>query len=175
MKQANSPQTDQSLSEARFIIEGMDCASCVSRIEGSLKKLPGISSADVNLATGEAAVCFNPNLVTPTDIRNRVDAIGYRAEDIPVTSVELEKLETEREVEYKRKLTKFWIAVTLTLPIAVSEMFMWEFPGSRWVFLALATPVVFWAGRDFFTGTWKAARAKAADMDTLIALSTGVA
>src|SRR5690349_20445488 len=97
MKQANPQQTDQSLSEARFIIEGMDCASCVMRIEGSLKKLSGISSADVNLATGEAAVCFNPNLVTPADIRSRVDAIGYRAEDIPLTSVEMEKLEGERE------------------------------------------------------------------------------
>src|SRR5689334_5075450 len=107
MKQANPPQTNGDQAEARFIIEGMDCASCVSRIEGSLKKLPGISSADVNLATGEAAVCFNPKLVTPADIRGRVDAIGYRAEDIPVSSQELEKLEVEREREYKHKLTKF--------------------------------------------------------------------
>src|SRR6185503_788480 len=133
MKQTQ--QTNDTLTEARFIIEGMDCASCVSRIEGSLRKLPGISSADVNLATGEAAVCFNPNLVTPADIRGRVDAIGYRAEDIPVTTAELEKLESEREQDYKHKVTKFWIALGFTLPIAISEMFMWEFPGSRWIFL----------------------------------------
>lgn len=173
MKQTSPTNGD--LKEARFIIEGMDCASCIARIEGSLRKLPGISSADVNLATGEAAVCFNPNLVTPTDIRQKVDAIGYRAEDLPVTSAELDKLEAERESEYKRRVTKFWIALALTLPVALSEMFMWEFSGSRWVFLALSTPVVFWAGGEFFTGAWKTARSKAADMNTLIALSTGVA
>src|SRR5512147_1934695 len=113
MKQVNPAPAEDAVREARFIIEGMDCASCVARIEGSIRKLPGISSADVNLATGEAAVCFNPDLVTPTDIRQKVDAIGYRAEDIPVTSIELEKLEAEREKEYKSKVTKFWIALAL--------------------------------------------------------------
>ncbi len=160
--------------EERFLVEGMDCAACVTRIESAIKKLPGIEGASVNLATGEAAVSYAPGAVTLAAIKAAVDAIGYKAVDLPEEDLhELRSEETEKL--YRSRRLKFIVALALSLPIFIISMFMLEFGGSELLQFVLATPVVLWCGSHFFSGGFKAARAKAPDMNTLIMLSVGTA
>ncbi len=161
--------------EERFLIEGMDCASCVNRIETTIKKLPGIESASVNLATGEACVLYQPEQIASQKIKDAIDRIGYHAVDLPATKESYSVLETERASEHKKRLREFYVALALTLPIFLIEMLMIEFRGVRYFELLLATPVVFWSGSQFFVGAYKAARSKTAEMNTLVALSTASA
>lgn len=160
--------------EERFLVEGMDCASCVMRIETAIKKLPGVDEASVNLATGEAFVLYHPNQLDAQRIKKAVDTIGYKAVDIPVSDLH-EHQSQETEFLYRNRRIKFITALVLTLPVFIISMFMLEFEGSDWVQLVLSTPVVFWCGYHFFVGGWKAAKGKAPDMNTLVALSVGVA
>lgn len=144
------------------------------RIETAINKLPGIQTATVNLATGEASVFYDPHQVELSKIKESVDKIGYKAVDLPEGDL-YEHHAIESELLYTNRRLKFVVSLVLTLPVFVISMFMLEFSGSDWVQFVLATPVVLWCGLHFFTGGWKAAIAKAPDMNTLIALSVGTA
>ncbi len=152
----------------------MDCAACVTRIETAINKLPGIQTATVNLATGEASVFYDPHQVGLSKIKESVDKIGYKAVDLPEGDL-YEHHAIESELLYANRRLKFIVSLFLTLPVFIISMFMLEFTGSDWVQFILATPVVLWCGSHFFTGGWKAAIGKAPDMNTLIALSVGTA
>ncbi len=161
--------------EARFLIEGMDCASCVMRIETSLKKLPGIDNATVNLATGEASIFYKPSLVTTSNIKKRVDSIGYKAIDLPNDEASTDLIAEDRRIVYNKRVLKFFVALAFTLPVFLISMFEWRFPGSNWVEIILSTPVLFWSGAVFFIGGYKELRSKSPGMNLLVALSTGTA
>lgn len=165
-------------------VVGMHCAACAVRIEGALGQAPGVSKAAVNFATGRATVEYDPAAIAPADLRDVVRGAGYDAVLPPdghhaggVSDAE----EQARDAEYKRTRLKFVVAAVLTVPVAVLGMgghiipslapFL-DFPGRAWVELALATPVLFWAGWEFFSGAWAAARHRAADMNTLVAIGT---
>lgn len=167
--------TKDAAQETRFLIEGMDCASCVMRIETSLKKLPGIDNATVNLATGEASVFYKPELTSTANIKKRVDTIGYKAVDIPHDEVTNAAVEKERNSATAIRRNKFIAALILTLPIFFISMFDLHFFGSDWIQLILSTPVLFWSGSVFFIGGYKEVRSKSPGMNTLVAVSTGTA
>ena len=155
--------------EEAFLIEGMHCASCVARIEKGLARLPGVAGASVNLATREARVAFDPSAVSPEAIRARVAQLGYTAHDLPApadTSV------PAADTPHARRLI---VAAVLTAPVFVISMFHLRFPGSELLMLALTTPVVMWAGAEFFVGAWRGLKRGSADMNTLIAVGTGTA
>ena len=170
-----------------FPLVGMHCASCAGRIEKALASAPGVVSANVNFATTRASVRFDPKGTSPETLRQVVKDLGY---DVIQPSAGAEAAGTEemqeaeakvREAEYRRQKTKFFIALALTLPIAILAMAghlvpalapYLDFPGRAWVEFALTTPVLFWAGREFFTGAWAAAKHRVADMNTLVALGT---
>lgn len=170
---------------------GMHCAACAHRIEKALGKAEGVESCNVNFATTRATVHYNPQITNPLKLREAVQKVGYDAviEEAPLHSQvhsqggsESGKVETQaRESEYKAQKQKFIIAGTLSLPLALLAMgghFVPSLHGLMnatwrpWVELFLATPIVFWAGREFFFGAWAAARHRAADMNTLIAIGT---
>ncbi|HEY0075316.1 MAG TPA: heavy metal translocating P-type ATPase [Abditibacteriaceae bacterium] len=166
---------------------GMHCAACAHRIEKALGKTEGVESCNVNFATTRATVHYNPQVTNPQKLREAVQKAGYDAivEEKPLHShggSESGQAETQaREAEYETQKRKFIIACALTLPLAVLAMGGHFVPALKglmsaswrpWVELALATPVLFWAGREFFTGAWSAAKHRAADMNTLIALGT---
>ncbi|MEP7234472.1 MAG: heavy metal translocating P-type ATPase [Ignavibacteriota bacterium] len=161
--------------EARFLIEGMDCASCVMRIETSLKKLPGIETATVNLATGEAAISFRPGLITTANIKKRVDDIGYKAIDVPHDEASNSRIEESRSEARKKRQIKFYISLAFTIPVFLISMFGWQFEGSGWIQLLLSTPVLFWAGSVFFVGGFQEAKTRSPGMNLLVAISTGTA
>ena len=170
------PTKAQEAQEVRLLVEGMTCASCVSRVEGSLKKAPGVESASVNLATGEALVCLLPDAQTNFEtLKERVEAAGYEAVPAPDNAEEAEKLEHDRVHAHTTEVRDFWIALVLTLPIAVIGMAEIEFAGVQYLLWALSTPVLFWSGRRFFVNSWKSIRQWSPDMDLLVGMGAGSA
>jgi Cu+-exporting ATPase len=166
-------------------VVGMHCAACAVRIEGALAQAPGVSKAAVNFATGRATVEYDPAATAPDALREVVRGTGYDAV-VPAAgeahaggpSV---AESAAREADFRRTRLKFFVAAVLTVPVAVIAMAghlipslapVLDFPGRTWVELALTTPVLFWAGREFFTGALAAARHRAADMNTLVAIGT---
>src|SRR5436190_10484111 len=167
--------TKDAVQETRFLIEGMDCASCVMRIETSLKKLPGIDKATVNLATGEASVLYKPEVITTKNIKDRVDMVGYKAVDIPHDEVSTIAIEEDRQAATLIRRNKFLAALILTVPVFLISMFDVHFSGSDWLQLILSTPVLLWSGSVFFVGGYKEVRSGSPGMNTLVAVSTGTA
>jgi Cu+-exporting ATPase len=160
-------------------ITGMTCAACARRIERRLSKTPGVRSAGVNFATGRATVEFSTSEIDRRRLRETIEEIGYGVIEAEENAVE-DAEEAEREAEYSELKRKFWIAAVLSLPVLIIAMshgaieFL-NFPGVNYLQLALATPVVFYSGWQFYRAAWAGGRHLAADMNTLIAVGTGVA
>ena len=150
--------------KVRLDLEGMTCASCAARIERKLNKLDGVE-ATVNYASDQAAVTFDPGLVTVDDLVATVEAAGYHAF--------LEDAGNQRRDDVAPIRRRLLVAAALSLPLAVLSMVMpLQFDGWEWVALALSTPVVLWAGWPFHRAAAVNARHGAASMDTLVSLGT---
>ncbi|REJ71247.1 MAG: Cu(2+)-exporting ATPase [Planctomycetota bacterium] len=160
---------------ARFLVEGMHCAGCVNRVEGALTALPDVRSATVNLATGEARIESADHLPSSEQIRGALDGIGFGYRAVPETADE-EADSAQRDASAAR-LQLIRLAVAVPLAVAVMSLHMSGLHGGvwRWVQIALATPVVFFCGWSFFAGAAKTLRRGVADMNTLIAVGSGVA
>lgn len=155
----------------RFLVHGMHCAGCVSRVENALKEVPGVSDPAVNLATHEVRVRWER-------CRAVDDAVASFAPAIEKLGFELEWPDAGGVKESKLdEVSPASLAVPMLLAAVVFPLSMggWEFVGRELLLLVLTAPVVFWFGRSFFSGAWSAARSGFADMNTLIAIGTGVA
>ncbi len=178
-------------------IEGMTCASCVNRIERHLRKVEGVESATVNLATERASVIAAPR-VTTRDIVGAVEAAGYGAKVVAEGQPEApdealaEPHAAEREASPAAQTSfqqrhvadlrrRLFVATALTVPlvVALAEMtvapFLPDVVANPWLQLAFATPVQFYAGWPFYHGAWKVLKHRASDMNTLIAVGTSAA
>lgn len=168
--------------KSEFEITGMTCAACSTRVEKGLNKLDGVSIANVNLALERATVEYNPSIVSKTDIIKKVEALGYGAH---IKEGENQQEAADyRQQEIEKQTGKFIFSVILSLPllwamvghfsftsfIYVPDMFM-----NPWVQFALATPVQFLIGKQFYVGAYKALKNKSANMDVLVALGTSAA
>lgn len=147
--------------ENTLTIEGMTCASCVARVEKALAKVPGVLSAEVNLATETARIKGSGDSAA---LIAAVQRAGYGAH-----------VHLERETPAAVPLWPVLLAAALSLPLAlpmVADLFgrHWMLPG--WLQFALATPVQFWLGARFYAAGWKALRAGSGNMDLLVALGT---
>ena len=182
---AESPALDRT----ELPLLGMHCAACASRIEKALGQTPGVEEANVNFATSRASVRFDRSRTNPEALREAVQEAGYDAllppANEPCASAspsDLSQAEDQaRETEYAEQRRRFVIAAALTLPVAILAMGghaipalapLLDFLERPWIELALTTPVLFWAGREFFLGAWNAARHRAADMNTLVSVGT---
>ncbi len=183
-KTATRPHRDTSPAVLDVPVLGMSCAACASRIEGTLRDAPGVEQASVNFATTRATVKYRPADTTPDALREVIRGQGYDAvlPDPAAGGVDGEDAAAAaQEGEYRRARVRFVVAAVLTLPVLVLGMGghlipalepAFAFPARPWIELLLTAPVLFWAGRDFFTGAWAAARHRAADMNTLVAIGT---
>jgi Cu+-exporting ATPase len=154
-----------------FRVEGMTCASCVQRVENALRSVPGVESAVVNLANHKARI---KGTGADAALIEAVERAGYRL--FPIAAQERPDDVRLREQDHLQRLKRKLIgAAVLTAPVLAIAMFDLMFPGAAIVQLVLTTPVVFWAGREFFEVAWKLARGGSANMDTLIAIGTGAA
>jgi Cu+-exporting ATPase len=173
--------------QCEFPLLGMNCAGCAGRIEKTFSGTPGVAKAAVNFATTRATVKYDPQVTNPQALKQVVRDMGYdvlEAGSGGTDTDEAELLEAQSKVheeQYRKNRGKFVIALALTIPVAILAMAghlvpalaeTLNFPGRAFVELALTTPVLFWAGREFFTGAWSAAKHRVADMNTLVALGT---
>ena len=152
----------------------MGCAGCAVNVEKALNKQKGVLHAAVNYAAAMATVEYDSSQVSPESLRKAVQDAGY---DLLTDSGDDSSDEVERahEAKYKKlKFRTFW-AVILSIPLFVIGMLFMKMPYAGEISWLLATPVVFWLGRDFFTDAWKQLRHRSANMNTLVALSTGIA
>jgi len=160
-------------------ITGMTCASCVARVEKALKSVPGVEQANVNLATEKATLEFDPHRVAIADLRKAVEGAGYGIGEEPISEIAT-TAEKGKQGEIAAIRNKMIAALALGVVIflgSFSNWFPWV-PGflhNWYVLWALATPVQFWAGWQFYKGAINSARHFSADMNTLIAVGTSAA
>jgi P-type Cu2+ transporter len=159
--------------KATFPVLEMTCAACAVSVESMLKATPGVQEAAVNFANQTAIVAFDAGVTQPEQLQQAVRSIGY---DLVIDAVDTEAVQEEaREFHYQKvKHRTVWSGI-LALPVVIIGMWFMEMPYSNIISLILTTPVVFYFGRNFFINTWKQARHRKANMDTLVALSTGIA
>lgn len=152
----------------------MTCASCAVSVESLLKTQLGVEKASVNYANAQLQLRWIPGLVSLVQLRKLVQDLGYDLllENEDVIEENLERIEEKRLKALQKKTV--W-SIGLSLPIAVLGMFFMDLQHVNYIMWVLSTPVVFWMGRDFYLRAWKQASNRSANMDTLVALSTGVA
>ncbi|UOE54003.1 heavy metal translocating P-type ATPase [Bacillus sp. CMF12] len=167
--------------KAEFELLGMTCAACSGRIEKGLNKLPGVKQAVVNLALETGTVEYNPEQISIQDMIKKVENLGYQAK---VKMDKDEDIEGYREKEIEKQKGKFIFSLILSIPLFWSMVGHFEFTSfiyvpdmfmNPWVQLALAAPVQFFIGKQFYAGAYKALKNKSANMDVLVALGTSAA
>ncbi|MBK6435495.1 MAG: copper-translocating P-type ATPase [Rhodanobacteraceae bacterium] len=173
MNIASPVPTGEPTTRFTLAISGMNCASCVGRVERALKKVSGVVDASVNLATESATVQAGDAVTREILIAAVVDA-GYhvRASDSPVTTDARAPSDDSRNHQEHRHLV---FAALLSLPLLVPMIALaWGehrmLPG--WLQLTLATPVQFWLGARFYRAGWSALKVGTGNMDLLVALGT---
>ncbi|MGE6364994.1 heavy metal translocating P-type ATPase [Bacillus paramycoides] len=167
--------------KAEFMVSGMTCAACANRVEKRLNRLDGVSKATVNFALESATVEFNPDEISVTEMKSTITKLGYKLE---VKSDEQNSSTDHRLQEIERQKKKFIISFVLSFPLLWAMVSHFSFTSfiylpdmlmNPWVQLALATPVQFIIGGQFYIGAYKALRNKSANMDVLVALGTSAA
>lgn len=182
--------------ERTLPITGMTCAACVTRVEKALRKVDGVLEATVNLATETASIRYLPDQASLEQIKSAVTKAGYGVIETGEDD-DAEDSETQaRQAELKRKRANLIVALILGVPLMIVSMMhdfglispIWlgsarEMTGMNhdmpafynlwpWLFGLMATPVVFYSGRDFLRGAWVNLKHGSANMDTLIALGS---
>jgi P-type Cu2+ transporter len=156
-----------------YSVTGMSCASCAARSESHVKSLPGIKKASVNFASTSLQVEFEPETISPSDIKKALQSIGY---DLIIDETNSRQLKEEAQKEHFIKIRKNTIgSAVLSIPLVIIAMVFMNIPHANYIMLILASPVVFWFGRQFPVNALKQARHRSTNMDTLVALSTGIA
>jgi Cu2+-exporting ATPase len=157
-----------------FPVLGMTCASCANSAQTIVQAQEGVINAEVNFATGNLTVEYLPNMTNAAKLQKAVQSIGY---DLLVEdeTKQQETLEAIHAQKFQKLKTKTIWAIILSLPVVVIGMFFMNMSYANEIMWAFSTPVVLWLGRDFFINAWKQAKHRSANMDTLVALSTGIA
>jgi P-type Cu2+ transporter len=184
---ANAEKTKKELDKGikpekrTFPVLQMSCASCAASIERILKAQEGVVDAAINFAAATVSVEYLPTLVQPAGLKKAVQDGGY---DLVIESEknERETLEEIHQKKYSRLKKRTIGAALLSLPVVIIGMFFMGpsvgragMPYGNEIMWILSTPVLLWFGKDFFVNAWKQAKHRTANMDTLVALSTGVA
>uniref|UniRef100_UPI003FEEA675 heavy metal translocating P-type ATPase n=1 Tax=Bacteroides clarus TaxID=626929 RepID=UPI003FEEA675 len=165
---------NKSIVQETFPVLGMSCASCSARVEKTLNHQSGVQKATVNYASAMATVEYDTRDCSPEALQQAVQNAGYdllikQDEDTP------DELEQAHDKKYRALKFRTTWAIVLSAPIMVIGMFFMDMPYANLIMWLLSTPVVFWLGRSFFTSAWKQLKHGTANMDTLVANSTGIA
>lgn len=174
----------ESTVKKHFPVLNLSCASCASSSQNILNQQEGVIHASVNYANAGAEIEYDPNIITPEKLKSALQSIGY---DLMIDESEeakenLEEIQKNKSIQLKKKT--FW-AIGLSVPLIIIGMFWMNSPTvsflnfnfslSNLLMWALSTPIVFVFGKQFFTGAWKQLKNKSSNMDTLVAMSTGIA
>jgi len=164
--QLTTPHRD--LERVDLPVDGMTCASCVSRVEKGLSGLGGVAEVHVNFGTNRATVVYDPRTTGLDDFEATIAGLGY---SVPHPEHPRDR---DPEAEELRNLRpRLYVAIALTIPVLLISMVPpLMFDGWQWVALVMSTPVILWAGWPFHQATLVNLRHGATTMDTLISLGT---
>ncbi|TKC65558.1 copper-translocating P-type ATPase [Pedobacter hiemivivus] len=152
---------------------GMTCAACAVSVESIIGAQSGVDKAEVNYATQSVKVIYHPDAVQPEALQKAVQSIGY---DLIVEQEGAKELQEEAQRNNYEALKKRMIySSILAIPVVIIGMFFMDMPNGNYYMMALTTPILFFFGKSFFINAWKQAKFGKANMDTLVALSTGIA
>lgn len=154
-----------------YPVLNMTCASCAARVQKTLGKQPGVTTAIVNYANATVQVEYDEKQISPGKLKESVQKFGY---DLVIDEHEGEVDDLNRKASKSLKYKTIG-AILLSIPVVIVGMFFMEMPYANYVMWALSTPVVLYFGSRFFIGAWKQTSHGTANMDTLVALSTGTA
>jgi len=157
-----------------FPVLGMSCASCAAHVNKALNKQQGVVQASVNYASAMALVEYDENLCTREQLSKAVENAGYELV-VTQTSDTLDDIEKKQNAQIRSLHFRAITAIIISLVIMTIGMLYGTETWARYVMWLLSTPVVFWLGRSFFINAWKQLIHGTANMDTLVASSTGVA
>ncbi len=159
-----------------YPVLSMSCASCANSIQEILTMQAGVVSASVNYANALAQIEFNPTITNAYKLKTALQSAGY---DLMIIETEEAKdsLEEIQKENFKSLQRKTIGAIAISIPLMAFAMvpYLMNLPYANFIMWALATPVVMWFGKQFFIGAYKQLKHKSANMDTLVAISTGVA
>lgn len=156
-----------------FPVTGMMCTGCSASVEKILKNTEGVNEANVNFAANTVLVDYDTDIISKEELKNSLEEAGYGMiikEDNPEG-----EQQALQEKEYKETKKQLIGAGIFTLPIFIMGMFFMDWVPGYYISMILAIPVLFVFGRTFFINAWKQAKRKSVNMDTLVAMSTGIA
>ena len=157
-----------------FPVLDMSCAACATRVEKTLNRQPGVYHAQVNYAAATATVEYNPQECTPETLKEAIQNAGY--DMVIETNAQKEKIaEDAHSRKYRQLKQRTIFSLMLSVPVAIIGMCFMDWTYANYVMWILSTPVVFWLGRDFYRNAWKQLKHRTSNMDTLVAVSTGIA
>jgi len=173
---------DVATGEADLMIRRMSDDNDARRLETSLRGLEGVLDAQVNFTTERARVIYISTIISPADIRRGVSAAGFEVVDFDEDVVDAEQLARQKETDRQRRY--LIVGLIFTVPLLLFSMGrdlgflppeIAYAPWADWLMWALATPVQFYVGREYYVGAYKALRNKTANMDVLIAMGSSAA
>ncbi|MBL5800279.1 heavy metal translocating P-type ATPase [Heyndrickxia sporothermodurans] len=180
-KKIQSLGYDVVMEKTEFDISGMTCAACANKIEKRLNKLDGVDKATVNFALETVLVEYNPEHISVPEMKEAIKKLGYTLEQKKENAGEQVD---HRQKEIEKQQGKFIFSLILSFPLLWAMVSHFKFTSfiwlpdmfmNPWVQFALATPVQFIFGKQFYVGAFKALRNKSANMDVLVALGTSAA
>ena len=164
--------TTQAYIKKTFPVLGMSCAACAVSVESMLKSTAGVKDAAVNYAN-QTAWAEVPEKFDLSLLKSALQSVGY---DMVIDVEDPQAAQQEAQQKFYNELKKRTIiSALLSLPVVIIGMFFMNIPYGNWISMILTAPVVFWFGRSFFIHAYKQAKFRKANMDTLVALSTGIA
>ena len=157
-----------------FPVLNMSCASCAASSQSTLENIPGVISVAVNYANATANIEYIPTISSPAKFKSALQNIGY---DLMIDESEEAKdaLEDLHAKKFHGLKIKTYSSIILAVPLVIIGMIFMNMPFANYIMWLLATPIVFIFGGQFFINAWKQLKHRSANMDTLVAMSTGIA
>lgn len=156
-----------------FYVTGMSCAGCAANVEQALSGKGGVKEAKVNFAASTVMVDYDKTRLTPSDLQQVVQDAGYDL--VLEDDGEGNQAELLQQEAYRKLKRKTIGAIVLSLPVFIIGMFFMHMHYGNWIMLVFTLPVLVVFGRDFYINAWKQLKHGRANMDTLVAVSTGIA
>lgn len=164
--------SDKEASKVQFPVLGMTCAACSAHVQKALKNQKGVRYSSVNLANNTAYIEYNTQETSPEQLKKAVEDAGY---NLVIETEDKDKIQDIKAKEYNTLKRNCISALALGIPLSIIAMFFHTIPYANYIMWALATPIVFIFGAPFFVNTRKQLKHRTSNMDTLVALSTGIA
>ena len=158
------------MAKATLPVLEMSCVVCAGNVERTVSGLDGVVSASVNFAANNITVDYDPKKISLQDMKAAVQAAGY---DLVIDTADSARQEAERNayIALRNKLVVAWVLAVPVMALSMWGKAIW----TEWAAAVMATVLLAYSGMELYTKAWKMAKAKSANMDTLVAMSTAVA